>query len=111
MISELLLEPELEFGGGFRHIDIRFGIMAYGPFDVALNHAPKRIRIGIVGTERTVERFLTWLEQCRAGIAAKDSNKTNLFTPFPGLGEEVALRVSMVTQRALPSPVHFNSDR
>ena len=28
MTSELLLEPELEFGGGFRHIDIRFGIMA-----------------------------------------------------------------------------------
>ena len=33
MTSELLLEPELEFGGGLRHIDIRFGIMAYGPFD------------------------------------------------------------------------------
>ena len=34
MMTELLNEPELEFGGGFRQIDIRFGIMSYGPLDV-----------------------------------------------------------------------------
>ena len=26
-------EPLLEFGGGLRHLDIRFGLMDYGPFD------------------------------------------------------------------------------
>ena len=111
MTSDLLLEPELEFGGGLRHIDIRFGIMGYGPFDVGLDYAPKRIRIGIVGTEKTLEKFLAWLDQCRAGIAAKDGNKPNLFPRFPGLGEDVALRCSVVTDRALQRTVHFNAIR
>ena len=26
-------EPQLEFGGNGRHIDIRFGIMGHGPLD------------------------------------------------------------------------------
>jgi len=111
MSSDLLLEPELEFGGAFRHIDIRFGIMGYGPFDATLDYAPKRIRIGIVGTEQTVEKFSIWLDQCRAGIAAKDGNKPNLFPRFPGLGEDVALRCSVVTDRALQRTVHFNAIR
>ncbi len=111
MTSELLTEPELEFGGGLRHIDIRFGIMGYGPFDAALDYAPKRIRIGIVGTEKTLEKFLAWLDQCKAGIPAKDGNKPNLFPRFPGLGEHVALRCSVVTDRALQRAVHFNSIR
>ena len=111
MNAELFHEPELEFGGGLRHIDIRFGIMSYGPFDTGLDYAPKRIRIGLVGTEKTVEKFLNWLDQCRIGIAAKDGNKPNLFPPFPGLGEEVALRCAVVTDRNLQRTVHFNSIR
>jgi hypothetical protein len=31
---EFLSEPELEFGSEGRHIDIRFGLMDYGPADV-----------------------------------------------------------------------------
>jgi hypothetical protein len=111
MRSALLLEPELEFGGGLRQVGIRFGIMGYGPFDVALDHSPKRIRTGIVGTEKTLEKFSVWLDQCRAGIAAKDGNTPNLFPRFPGLGEDVALRCSVVTDKALQRAVHFNTIR
>ena len=35
MHAEVLDEPELEFGGGNRHIDPRFGIATYGPADLA----------------------------------------------------------------------------
>src|ERR1019366_10013216 len=48
---------------------------------------------------------------CKVGIAAKDGNKPNLFPPFPGLGEEVALRCAVVTDRNLQRTVHFNSIR
>lgn len=48
-------EPLLEFGGAFRHVDIRFGIMDYGPFDLGMDAAPTRIRLGIVGSAETVE--------------------------------------------------------
>jgi len=34
MNVDFLREPELEFGAG-RHIDIRFGLMHYGPLDFA----------------------------------------------------------------------------
>ena len=55
-------EPELEFGGGGRHLDIRFGIMDYGPFDVAHAEAPKRVRVGIVGSVDTVEGTTRWMD-------------------------------------------------
>jgi hypothetical protein len=45
-----LAEPPLEFGGGIRHTDIRFGIMDYGPIDLGTDTAPKRIRLGIIGS-------------------------------------------------------------
>jgi hypothetical protein len=109
MIAELLNEPELEFGGGFRHVDIRFGIMSYGPFDVTSELAPKRIRIGIVGTEKSVERFLCWLEQCKSGLQAKAGNKPNLFPRFPGLGEDVGLRATVVTGKELIRTIQHKS--
>src|SRR5437773_3567738 len=109
MRSELLNEPELELGGGFRHVDIRFGIMSYGPFDITSELAPKRIRIGIVGTEKTVERFLSWLEQCKNGLAAKTGNKPNLFPRFPGLGDDVGLRTTVVTGKELIRTIHPKS--
>jgi len=37
---EVFDEPELEFGAEIRHIDIRFGIMNYGPLDVGSESAP-----------------------------------------------------------------------
>lgn len=106
MIAELLNEPELEFGGGFRHIDIRFGIMSYGPLDVTSDLAPKRIKIGLVGTENTVERFLSWLEQSKTGLDAKTGNKPNLFPRFPGLTGDVGLRTTVAAGRELTRTVH-----
>lgn len=109
MNTELLHEPELEFGGGFRHIDIRHGIMAYGPLDVASSLAPKRIKVGVVGTEKTIEKFVAWLDQCKGGIAAKEGNKPNLFPRFPGLGQDVGLRSTIVCSSELCRAVNFRS--
>ncbi len=101
-----LKEPALEFGGGLRHQDIRFGIMDYGPFDLGMEGAPKRIKLGIVGSAETVEGAARWIERCAVGFAAKDSRQPNLFPPFPGLGSEVTFRCEFVTsdelQRILP---------
>ena len=70
------------------------------------NSAPKRIRIGLVGTEKSTERFLSWLEQCKNGLDAKVSNKPNLIPRFPGLNEDVGLRTSVVTGKELTRTVH-----
>ena len=89
MKTEFFHEPELEFGAG-RHIDIKFGLMNHGPFDFENALAPKKIKLGIVGTRETIEGVVTWLEKCRSGISAKPSKLSNLFPHFPGFGEDIA---------------------
>ncbi len=88
MKIEFLQEPELEFGDGGRHIDIRFGMMHYKPLDYESTGAPKEIKLGIVGSSETIEGLETWLEKCRQGIEAKNSKQAYLFPEFPGFGEE-----------------------
>src|SRR6202045_1176102 len=90
-------EPELEFGGGGRHLDIRFGLMDYGPFDLTHSEAPRRIRIGIVGSAATGEGVARWIERCCAGLPAKASRQPNLFPAFPGLGSDGAKGLSFST--------------
>lgn len=99
-------EPELEFGAG-RHVDIRFGLMNYGPLDFASGQAPRRIRIGLVGAPEGVEVAREWLERCRGEIPAKESRQPNLFPRFPGFRPDEAFRSTLVIDdelvRTIPS--------
>ena len=88
-------EPELEFGQG-RHLDIRFGIMNYKPLDYRDTLAPKAIKVGIVGTERTISDLRSWLDLCALGIDAKLSNQPNLFPRFPGFGSDTPFDAKLV---------------
>jgi hypothetical protein len=95
MKIDFLPEPELEFGTG-RHVDIRFGLMNHGPLDSNAPLAPKKIRLGLVGTAGTVEGVHEWLERCRNGIEAKKSHQPNLFPKFPGYGPDTNLGASFL---------------
>ena len=105
MKTEFFHEPELEFGTG-RHIDIKFGLMNYSPFDFNNPLAPKEIKLGIVGTPETIDGIVAWFEKCRAGIPAKPSRHPNLFLHFPGFGEGMPLCADFVLdtqlQRSIP---------
>lgn len=100
MTLDFIDEPELEFGGQARHIDIRFGIMDYGPADVGSGRAPKRIHVGVIGTPANSEGVQLWLEGCRKEIAAKQSRQPNLFPRFPGFNPEEAFRSTLVLDSA-----------
>jgi hypothetical protein len=104
---EHLSEPKLEFGGGMKHVDIRFGLMDYGPFDAPGGGTRRAIRIGIVGSAETVDGTARWMDRCRAGLPAKQSRQPNLFPPFPGAGEEGPFRCEFATptelQRCVPA--------
>jgi hypothetical protein len=100
MKIEFLQEPELEFGTG-RHVDIRFGLMHHGPLDRLSPVSPKQVRVGVVGTPETVEGVQKWLERCKNGIAAKESNQPNLFPRFPGFGGERNLQAILVNDSQL----------
>ena len=43
-------EPELEFGDGGTHVDMRYGLAQYGPLDVGDTKAPTQLRLGLIGT-------------------------------------------------------------
>lgn len=96
MRLEHLQEPELEFGDGGRHVDVRFGLMQFGPLDRDTVHAPGDIRVGIVGTAETVEGVTQWLDHCRTGIAAKQSRQPNLFPPFPGFSRDTTFGADLI---------------
>src|ERR1700694_5439914 len=104
MDIQFLPEPELEFGTG-RHIDIRFGLMNYGPLDFASAIAPKQIRLGIVGTPQAIEGTIAWLERCRSGIVAKPSKRPHLFPRFPGFGAGTSLSAPLVMDSKLQRPI------
>jgi hypothetical protein len=84
-------EPELEFGGSGRHIDIRHGLAEHGPLDRGLTSAPQIIRVGVVGAAQDVEQLRDWVDRCRLGIDAKKSKRTTLFIGFPGFGASATL--------------------
>ncbi|MYI94603.1 hypothetical protein F4083_09840 [Candidatus Poribacteria bacterium] len=110
MKTEFFPEPELEFGTG-RHIDIKFGLMNYSPFDFNNPLAPKEIKLGIVGTRETIDGIVSWFEKCRTGIPAKLSKHPTLFPYFPGFGEGKPLCADFVLdsqlQRTIPQ-THFD---
>ena len=104
MDIDFLQEPELEFGAG-RHVDIRFGLMHYGPLDYANQLAPKQMKLGIAGTPQTIEGLQTWFEKTRHGIEAKPSKQPNLFPRFPGFGPEESFRCSVLLDSQLQRPI------
>jgi hypothetical protein len=87
MKATVLPEPELEFGGGARHIDMRFGLLHYGPLDRGEAQAPQGVRLGIAGDSDGIDRLIAWIDRCRAGLEAKRSRRRNLYPPFPGFGD------------------------
>ena len=80
-------EPWLQFGVN-KHIDIRFGLMHYNPLDFDQDDAPKKIKVGIIGSAVSIEGIRDWLEKCRTEIAAKESRHPNLFPKFPGFNSK-----------------------
>lgn len=82
------VDIQLEFGGGNRHIDIRFGIMNHGTLDRDERDTARIINIAIIGIPEPTDKFLEWLDSCKNGIDSKGTTKPNLFPRFPGFGAE-----------------------
>lgn len=98
-------EPELEFGNGGTHVDIRHGIVQHGPLDIGEVSAPTQLRVGLIGTEETIAAIRQWLDSCRDGIAAKRSRLSNLFPAFPGFSDSAPFHSSLVFHDRWCSPI------
>lgn len=104
-----IAEPELEFGGGGKHVDIRFGLATHGPLDADTATAPAVIRVGLVGTQETVEGIHAWLAKCARGIPGKPTPLTHLFPSFPGYGEDSCFRSKLVFGDTLSKTVSMKT--
>ncbi|HEY5235915.1 MAG TPA: hypothetical protein VIJ14_07040, partial [Rhabdochlamydiaceae bacterium] len=59
--------------------------------------APHEIRTGLVGTNKSIEGLLSWLESTASGVGAKESRQPNLFVAFPGFGEDSSFHSRLIT--------------
>jgi hypothetical protein len=75
----------------------------FGPLQAA---AGDIVRMGVIGTSETVEGFSNFIDVCKIGIPAKKSPLTNLFPPFPGIGNQNPFRcvfeVDSACRRSIP---------
>jgi hypothetical protein len=104
--GSVLAEPELEFFGGGRHIDIRYGLADYGPLDAGTELAPRTIRVGLVGTPATIEGAREWLDRCRDGIDAGTRRQPNLHPGFPGFSPETPFRATLAFDATIEREIH-----
>jgi hypothetical protein len=106
MKAEFLDEPELEFGHGGRHVDIRFGLMSFGPLDIGSPRRPQDISVAIIGTGETIDGMSRWFEACRNELPAKDSPRPNLFPRFPGFDKTTPFQAKLALDPTLQGRIH-----
>jgi hypothetical protein len=96
-LDKIFSEPMLEFGNAGLSPDIRAGVMGYGPIDFGTAKAKSAVRLGFVGTPKSVRAFSEWLKECSDGIGTDDPLNQNFSPGFPGLGTGVGFRSSFLT--------------
>lgn len=98
-------EPELEFGNGGTHVDIRYGLSRFGPLDIGEPTAPVEIKVGLIGTDETIDQMRNWFDRCRKPVDAKPSKLTNLFPAFPGFSRDSPIGASLIFHDRWCSPI------
>ena len=87
--SRIFDEPLLEFGDKFHHPDPRLGLVEAGPLQSFVGEV---IRIGVVGSAKTIEGTQRFLKSSVGGFAGMSDRHPNLHPAFPGLGNQNPFR-------------------
>lgn len=93
--SRVFEEPVLEFGDGGQSPDPRQGLREHGPLQP---RAGDLVRIGVIGTEDTVEGFSEFIEEVADGIESGNEKLINLNPDFPGLSNQNPFRCRFEVQ-------------
>jgi len=107
-LDRIFPEPLLEFGGGGTSSDIRYGLLRFGPVDAGTAKAKDVVRLGFVGTPKTIAAFSTWMQQCGAGVPGDDPLNPNFAPRFPGLDPKVGFRCRFATDPSWVAEVTDN---
>ena len=96
-LDTVFQEPLLEFGNAGLSPDIRDGIARNGPVGIGTAKAKTSLRLGFVGTPKTVHAFSDWFKQCSNGLNTDDPLNQNFSPGFPGLAADTGLRCAFLT--------------
>jgi hypothetical protein len=96
-LDTIFSEPMLEFGNGGLSCDIREGILNHGPLDVDGPKAKTAVKLGLVGTPKTIAAFSAWMDKCSEGIGGDDPLNPNFSPEFPGLAPTKGFRCAFLT--------------
>lgn len=96
-LDRVFPEPLLEFGGRKASADIREGLLNFGPVDYGTAKAKTVVRLGFVGTPKSIHAFTEWMESCRKGVAGEDPLNPHFNPKFPGLASNFGLRCEFQT--------------
>ena len=94
----LIKEPDLFFGKNSKCLDPQVGLLNFGPHGGNSTEELKiSIRIGIVGTQRSIDKTKVWLDRLKFRINAEQKSKTEYKgIDFPGLNADGPLRFEVV---------------
>jgi hypothetical protein len=89
-----LEEPQLHFGLD-KHIDVRFGISNYLPYDWNQSRRKSTIVAGVVGPSDLLGKLVVWLRASTEGVKTSGSANVNLYPDFPGFNLSSPFRTSL----------------
>lgn len=98
-------EPVLEFGSHGASYDIREGILHFGPLDIGGPKAKTGVKLGLVGSPKTIAGFSEWMSLCSRGIAGDDPENRNFSPDFPGLAPSIGFGCSFFTDPSWVSEI------
>lgn len=101
MRAAVLTEPSLEFAGGARHLDPRFGVVEYGPVDLTAPGAPRTINVGLLGAQADIDATRAWLESCQMHIDGKNEERPGLWPAWPGFTTDVGYHSELAFEKRL----------
>ena len=97
-------DPKLQFGTDF-HVDNKFGLTHYGPFDLNEDRRPDKIVLGVIGSPESISGVVKWFQAIEEGIPAKASRKSNLFPRYPNIQTGSPFRTRLVFEKALQDTI------
>ncbi len=96
-VDRIFEEPLLEFGRRETSYDIREGVLYSGPVDIGTARAKTAIKLGFVGTPKTIAAFTDWMEKRSGGVTGDDPLNRNFNPDFPGLDPSIGFGCSFLT--------------
>ena len=78
-------EPALEFAGGQQELDQKRGIARYGPASLGEQRHPAAIKLGFIGSGKSVDLARKWFRNAAAGVKGDVAKG---LPDFPGITED-----------------------